>query len=147
MARLPGAGDWAKLTGILLEGRMQVDGRQAVAVGIGVNVAFSPQIEGRLVASLADLGCAADRDVVLAALASCFARWQAVFGRGEGFAAIRRAWLERAFPVGTPLRVGLPSGETAGRFAGLESDGRLVLDTGAGMVHVDAGDVFLTPGD
>lgn len=146
MARAGTHESYAKLSGILLEGRMLADGRQAVAIGIGVNIVDAPLIEGRAVASLAALGAAVDRDRVFGALAMAFARWLAAFAHGEGFAAIRAAWMERALPHGAALTINLPNGAQSGRFAGIDATGRLLLDTGQGMVHVDAGDVFLTEG-
>lgn len=145
MARPGPDAPWSKLSGILLEGRFLEAGRQAVAIGIGVNIVHGPALPVRQATALAALGARMGRDALFYALGAAFAERLDQFARGKNFAAIRTAWLERAFPSGTGMSVKLPSGEKSGRFAGIDVDGRLALDTGAGLVHVDAGDVFLAP--
>ncbi len=127
-----------KLTGILLD--RQCD---AVVIGVGINIAHHPDLPDRPTASLAMLGYATTPDVVLNAVAEAFARWLDIW-RAD-FAAVRRAWLDRAHPAGTPLNAALPDGSRiAGTFDGLTEDGALRLrlpDGGVRVIH--AGDVFL----
>ena len=61
---------------------------------------------------------------------------------GAGFAAIRDAWLARARGVGQPIRVRLPGETLEGRFAGLDSDGALLLDRPDGRRRIASGEVF-----
>jgi BirA family biotin operon repressor/biotin-[acetyl-CoA-carboxylase] ligase len=62
------------------------------------------------------------------------AQWQG----GEGFRAIKKAWLHHAHELGTRLTVG---GET-GNFAGLADDGSLLIDLDDGTrMSIHAGDV------
>lgn len=128
----------AKLAGILLERESE-----ALVVGIGVNLAKAPVIEGRATVSLAELGPAPDRDLFATALAASFAleleRW-----RSYGLGPLTRRWQAAAHPVGTPLTVA-PPGETAvsGSFDGLTEDGALRLRLADGTMRVmHAGDVF-----
>lgn len=132
----------AKLNGILLE--READ---ALVVGIGVNLAQAPSIEGRATSALASLGPTPDRDLFASALAASFAleltRW-----RSYGIEPLTRRWQAAAHPVGTPLTVA-PPGEPpfTGTFDGLDDDGALRLRLADGVTRVmHAGDVFFADG-
>lgn len=133
----------AKLAGMLLEGRMLAANKQAVAIGIGLNVTDAPEVEGRQTTSLAALGSSATRRDVFRLLSDRMASTLKTFANGSGFFAIREAWSRRALAPGTRITVKLASGERAGRFAGIDAQGRLILDASDGVIHVEAGDVFL----
>lgn len=129
----------AKLAGILLE---RVG--ESVIVGIGVNLAQAPQVEGRETMALTAFSPAPDRDHFAASLASQFAlelqRW-----RSFGIEPMIRRWLAAAHPLGTALAVGEP-GEAAlkGRFMGLTADGALQLGLADGTTRtIHAGEVRL----
>lgn len=126
----------AKIAGILLE---RVD--QRVVVGIGVNLASAPQVEGR---RTADLGGALSPQAFAPLLAASMARMLNLW-RTAAPDAFARAWLVRAHPLGTPLNVHANADEiTSGEFAGIEPDGALRLLTPGGTVEVvRAGDVAL----
>ncbi len=130
--------DGAKLAGILLE-RLS-DG--AVLAGIGINVAFKPDNTPYPVTSLRALGCSAGPDDVLDALidrlAAGWTAWEA-----DGFAPVLARWRARGPDLGAKLRVRLETGIVTGAFAGLGTDGRLLLDTEAGRRTLVAGDVLL----
>lgn len=129
----------AKLAGILLER----DGDTVIA-GIGVNLAYAPDIPGRHTISLAQFGPAPDRDGFAADLARNFAdglaRW-----RADGPASTIALWLAAAHPEGTPLTLHAVDGEkVGGAFAGLEADGGLRLRLADGALRViHAGDIML----
>jgi len=129
----------AKLSGILLE-----RAGEAVIVGIGVNLAQAPAVEGRETIALSAFGPAPDRDLFAASLARHFdaelERW-----RSYGLEPLIRRWQAAAHPLGTPLAVGEP-GETPlqGTFAGLASDGALQLRLADGTTRtIHAGEVRL----
>jgi BirA family biotin operon repressor/biotin-[acetyl-CoA-carboxylase] ligase len=129
----------AKLAGILLE---RVG--DTVIVGIGVNLAQAPSVEGRETLALSAFGPAPDRDHFAAALARQFAleleRW-----RSFGIEPMIRRWLAAAHPLGTALAVGEP-GENPlqGRFMGLTADGALQLGLSDGTTRtIHAGEVRL----
>lgn len=136
--------DGAKVSGILLESEMTAAGSTAwVVLGIGINLASAPDGTDYPATSLAAKGQRhVGAEAMLETLAEAFLAWYEEWRSGAGFAALRRAWLARAHPAGTPLRVRLEREEMAGRFAGLEEDGALMLDTAVGRVRVGAGDVF-----
>lgn len=129
----------AKLAGILLEAQ----GR-AVVVGIGVNLAASPDLADRATTSLAALGLAIDRDAFADALAHQFAleleRW-----RSAGLEPLLRRWQAAAHPPGTALLVGDVSSEPIrGTFIGLAADGALQLALADGTRRtIHAGEVRL----
>ncbi len=139
--------DGAKLSGILLE---RID--DAVVVGVGVNLAHHPDLPDRRTTSLAAHGVTVSAEVFAERLADGFARWLQRW-RGEGFEAVRAAWLARAHPIGTALSAHLPDGSAVqGLFDGLDADGALNLrpsrslgralaEGGRRVIH--AGDVFL----
>lgn len=129
----------AKLAGILLE-----RAADAVIVGIGVNLAQAPRVEGRVTIALSAFGPPPDRDHFADALARQFdlelERW-----RSFGLDPMLRRWLAAAHPHGTPLAVGEP-GEVPlqGRFAGLSADGALQLALSDGTTRtIHAGEVRL----
>ena len=133
----------AKLCGVLLE---RVG--DAVIVGIGVNLAVAPHVEGRETIALSAFGPAPDRDAFAASLARQFDlelhRW-----RSAGLAPLVRRWLAAGHPLGTGLLVGEPGDEPIrGEFAGLTDDGALQLRRADGTTHViHAGEVRLAPRD
>lgn len=129
----------AKLCGVLLE-----RSGDSVIVGIGVNLAAAPQVEGRSTIALSAFGPAPDRDTFAAALARQFdleiERW-----RTFGLDPVIRRWEALAHPSGTALAVGEP-GETPleGQFAGLDPRGALQLRLADGTTRtVHAGEVRL----
>ena len=127
----------AKMSGILLEhvGTIMV-------IGIGMNVQHAPSDTPYPATSLMASGSpAATPETVLPVLLDAFARrladWQAA-----GFAGTRAAWLERAHPCGSPIKVTIGDRSISGRFADLASDGALIVDTPEGQQRIVAGDVL-----
>ena len=129
----------AKLSGILLE-----RAEDAVVIGFGVNLARHPAGLERAVTSIAAHRDAPDAAEFLETLVEAFGRWLGRW-RGEGLAPIRARWLERAYPIGTPIRAHLPEGDSVdGLFEGLDMSGALILRLASGARRViHAGDVFL----
>ena len=129
-----------KLAGILVEAEER-GGDLAAAVGIGVNVARTAQ-EGA--ASLAGLGADLTADEMFDRLGPTFEGWLGRWDGGAGFAAVRAAWLAGAAPFGTPVRVRAGRETIAGRFAGLDDDGALLVGLADGRVRrIAAGEVMM----
>lgn len=129
----------AKIAGILLERT-----GDAVVVGIGVNLAVAPQVEGRETAALVDLGFTLDRDGFANELAASFAAELRCWRQG-GLDPVVSRWQAVAHPPGTPIVVGEP-GEVAltGTFAGLDRQGALILARADGTRQsINAGEVRL----
>ena len=113
--------DGGKIAGILLESAIGQDGLvEHVVAGIGVNVTFAPQDLPRL-AGLRD---------------------RLAQGRRDGFATVRREWLAKAGPLGAEVDVRLGEGLVRGRFAGLDREGALLLDTAEGPRKIVSGELL-----
>jgi BirA family biotin operon repressor/biotin-[acetyl-CoA-carboxylase] ligase len=131
----------AKLGGILVEGGTTAAGESWLVAGIGINLAHHPDGLDRRVTSLAALGVAPPPpETVAGLLAEAMAQRLAAF-RAGGLAPLLDAWSSRAIAAGTPITVQGTSGALAGRYAGLDHDGALLLATEAGTRRVVAGDV------
>ncbi|EAS51152.1 biotin--acetyl-CoA-carboxylase ligase [Aurantimonas manganoxydans SI85-9A1] len=137
-----------KTVGILLESERLPDGRMAVVVGCGINVAHVPDDTPYPVTSLALEGATHDLEAVFGAVAAEMERVLAIFAGGRGFSAIRNEWLAHAVGVGQPCRVNLADAVLTGRFEALDEHGLLLLRDAAGRVTaVSAGDLFFLERD
>ena len=122
----------AKLSGILLEAE-----RDAVVIGIGVNLVSAPDLADRK-------SPAPDRDAFAESLATHFAT-ELERCRTYGLEPLIRSWTAAGTPKGTTVSVHEPDGgKVSGKFDGLEADGsmRLRLADGTSRV-IHAGDVIL----
>lgn len=123
--------DGRKLGGILIEAASGEGGELAwLVIGFGANLGGAPELEER---EAAGLGSAAGPDEAAASLLERLEHWRRV-RLLEGFAPVRRAWLDRAHPPGTHLRLRVGGQELGGAFAGLSDDGALLLQAN-GRVH------------
>jgi BirA family biotin operon repressor/biotin-[acetyl-CoA-carboxylase] ligase len=131
--------DGGKIAGILLESAVGQTGQvQHVVAGIGVNVGFAPQLpEMRYPGAALGGTVEAALERLLAALAMRLAEW-----RARGFATVRSAWLAKAGPIGAEVDVRLGEGLVSGRFAGLDPEGALLLDTASGPRRIVSGELL-----
>jgi BirA family biotin operon repressor/biotin-[acetyl-CoA-carboxylase] ligase len=131
--------DSGKVAGILPESAIGQDGKaEHVVVGIGVNVGFAPQLpEMRYPGAMLGGTVESALEKLAAALAVRLDQW-----RRDGFDAIRAAWLAKAGPVGLDVDVKLGEELVQGRFAGIDNDGALLLDTPAGPRKIVAGELL-----
>jgi BirA family biotin operon repressor/biotin-[acetyl-CoA-carboxylase] ligase len=115
-----------KLAGVLAE----TDGAGAVAVGIGLNVAWAPPGAARLGE---DVGRNAVLDALLASLAGWLDRTPAEVGS---------AYRSACVTLGRHVRVDLVDGESfEGTAADVDDDGRLLVEVNACLRTIDVGDV------
>jgi BirA family transcriptional regulator, biotin operon repressor / biotin---[acetyl-CoA-carboxylase] ligase len=131
--------DGGKIAGILLESAIGQTGQvQHVVAGIGVNVGFAPELpEMRYRGSALGGSVETALEKLTAALAARLAEW-----RREGFATVRAAWLAKAGPLGAEVDVKLGDGLVRGRFAGLDREGALLLDTASGPRKIVSGELL-----
>lgn len=131
--------DGGKIAGILLESAVADGGRVLhVVAGIGVNVGFAPQLPDMRYPGAALGGTVESAlETLAAALARRLAEW-----RREGFATVRAAWLAQAGPLGAEVDVKLGEGLVRGRFAGLDREGALLLDTADGPRRIVSGELL-----
>jgi BirA family biotin operon repressor/biotin-[acetyl-CoA-carboxylase] ligase len=128
-----------KVAGILLESSIGQGGLvEHVVAGIGVNVAFAPQLpEMRYPGAALGGSVEAALGNLAQALARRLAEW-----RRHGFETVRAAWLAKAGPLGADVDVRLGEELVRGRFAGLDREGALLLDTTAGPRKIVSGELL-----
>lgn len=132
-----------KTCGILVEGESLPDGRHALVIGIGVNVAVMPDNPLYPVTCIREQGSAASPEELFAHLFASMAEMLGAWDRGRGIREITARWREVACGIGEKITVNLPDRSISGHFAGIDDNGLLMLDTGAGrMMTIAAGDVF-----
>lgn len=131
--------DRRKLAGILVEGERVADGTFVAAIGIGVNCASHPAAPAYPATDLASAAITLTPLELLEGLARAMNgridQW-----RRDGFAAVRTDWLARSFGIGEAMHVRTPE-EIEGRFAGIDAQGRLLLETALGVCTIAAGDL------
>ncbi len=130
-----------KICGILLEAAPVKNGLvEWLVIGIGINVAHFPDNPLYPATSLAQEGANTELSETLEALLEGLYGWRKIL-RTEGFASIRKAWLERAKKG--PIEARLPNETIKGEFKGLDEHGRLILNLLDGSEKaIAAGDVF-----
>ncbi|MBK8457039.1 MAG: biotin--[acetyl-CoA-carboxylase] ligase [Phyllobacteriaceae bacterium] len=137
--------DGAKINGVLLESERLPDGRMAVVVGCGVNVAHHPDDTLYPATSLRACGLETSVETVFERLVAALDRRLAQWDAGRGFALVREDWLRAARGIGEPVRVRLSDQTITGRFAELDAEGYLWLDLANGdRRRISAGDLFFT---
>jgi BirA family biotin operon repressor/biotin-[acetyl-CoA-carboxylase] ligase len=132
-----------KVAGMLLEniGNPSKPGT-TVVIGTGINLASHPDNLPQPAISLDAYGLTVTPGQALQVLAATTQEWLQRWGEGATFPTIRRAWLDRAGPLGRPLVVKIQGLELHGDYAGLDSEGALRLRTPEGEQRITAGDVF-----
>lgn len=135
--------DRRKVSGILLEGEKLADGRYALVIGIGVNIAFKPEGTPYPATCLADHGLHVSPDQLFAYLFETMGTMLTLWNSGSGIADVVARWSAHACGIGEKITVNLPDRSIGGIFKGIGPDGVLILDTGAGgLMPIAAGDVF-----
>ena len=124
-----------KIAGILLE---HID--EVTIMGVGLNVLEAPSNAAYKTTTIVANGGIASvdsaRDILLDRLRRHLSAWHA-----DGFSPIRVQWLNRSYPIGAAIRASSAGEPVTGRFAGLDLDGALLLDTPHGRQRISAGDV------
>ncbi len=133
-----------KGAGILLESKIADGAMEWLVLGIGVNVEAYPEDLEPPATSLRFEGTPGDVTAVrvLEAFAPHFMsrvnRWL-----DDGFAPIRRSWLNHAYGLGEQIGVDLSRERLEGRFKDLDENGTLILELpDGGTRSVAAGDVY-----
>jgi BirA family biotin operon repressor/biotin-[acetyl-CoA-carboxylase] ligase len=137
--------DGRKVAGILVE-RLETPQGPAAVVGIGLNVSTRPdELPVATATSLAAAGAAdLDRTSLLLSLLTTLGRRYDAWARSAGDPAsgVLEDYRRQCVTLGRQVRVHLPAGEVLeGTAIGVDSDGSLVVGSGARRVSVSAGDV------
>jgi BirA family biotin operon repressor/biotin-[acetyl-CoA-carboxylase] ligase len=123
-----------KVAGILIEAR-PLDGWAVLGIGLNVTTEeFPPELHAT---SLALAGATMSHDEALAALLDTLERWLAASP-----SSVLAAWRERDALLGRTVR--WANGSNQGTAAGVDETGALIVETPAGSVLLDAGEVHLT---
>ena len=136
-----------KIAGILLESSGQGGHVDALVIGIGVNLAATPDAALLEAGALAPVSLLGETGIVitpedfLTRLAQHFAHWEAQFTT-YGFAPIRTAWLQHAARIGQSMTARVMRDEITGIFVEIDMDGQLVLETPKGRQQIAAADIF-----
>ncbi|PHR19624.1 MAG: biotin--[acetyl-CoA-carboxylase] ligase [Hoeflea sp.] len=135
--------DGHKTSGILIEAEQLADGRRAVVIGCGINVAHRPDTGLYPSTCLADQGSAITPQELFARLVVSMDSVLKDWDEGRGLAQVRQAWIDRAEGIGKPVTVNLPDRQIHGLFDGIDDEGRLMLAMPDGETQMIAsGDVF-----
>lgn len=138
----------AKMGGILVESTSARGSPGFLAiVGFGLNLSSHPDDLGRAATSLACHAPVQAPTTLLDALTAQFPTWLDVWKNGDDFAAVRRAWMERAGPVGEPITVNAPTGPISGTYRGLAESGALLAEVNGQVREINHGDVALGGAD
>ena len=129
-----------KIAGILLEAEIKGDNIDWVVAGIGVNLV---PVSLETATSLAQEGAKAVMPgQILEKLAERLKYWLDLW-QTNGFAPVRKAWLNRAAGIGGALTARLPDGEIRGIFSGINEEGALILSLPDGGTRlVSSGEVY-----
>jgi BirA family transcriptional regulator, biotin operon repressor / biotin---[acetyl-CoA-carboxylase] ligase len=132
-----------KIAGILLESEIGDSENLAFLVaGVGINLVSAPPDAEYPAISVVGAGCAPPTPgAMLATFVRHFDDW-ADRWRAKGFGPVREAWRACATALGEPIRVRLETAILQGRFADIDQQGALLLETENGLRHISAGDVF-----
>lgn len=136
--------DGKKLSGILLESfPCEIDGKQWVVVGVGVNVDSYPNQVQYPATCLTEAGVElVSAKIVLSRFIhhfiECYNEWS-----NKGFAPIRRRWLSYAWGLKKEITARLPDEEIAGIFQDIDASGSLIVKDKKGHKNiVHAADIF-----
>jgi len=140
--------DSRKLGGVLVESRVESQGRCVVVIGVGINVAMPADVLASVSdwhTGAADLRCAADCAAPMrnSLVASVVAELGALFSdyeRGSASAWLT-GWSELDYLRGKAVRIESETSSFCGIAEGIDSDGALLVVTGEGEARrVLAGD-------
>ncbi len=131
-----------KVCGILLDLAAEPDATvRWVVIGTGVNLAAAPILPERKTACLRDEGVEPPPPEVFArSVLAAIGYWH-----DRPAIKVHAAWLARAHPIGTALRVRYSGDDLVGTFGGLTAEGHLLLRTGTGLRTISSGEVLLAP--
>jgi BirA family biotin operon repressor/biotin-[acetyl-CoA-carboxylase] ligase len=135
-----------KAAGILLESKAARDrqGLEYLLIGMGVNIQSHPDDTPFPATSLRFEGCSPDvtETALLEAFSRAFLSWVNRW-LDDGFAPVRKAWLNHAARKGEEIEVKLDKETLEGVFDDLDEEGHLLLKLADGRTRtISAGDVF-----
>ncbi len=111
-----------------------------LVVGLGANLTHAPVLAERETAAIGPTSPPPEQ--VAAEVLDRLAHWYGVV-EAEGFAGVRAAFLARAPRQGSGMTLRLPHARLAGRFAGIDEQGGLLLEADGAVRSFAVGEVLL----
>lgn len=137
--------DGKKVSGILIEAENLPDGRHAVVIGCGVNVAHKPDNPLYPAITLGEAGATSSPESLFAHLLQELAAVLSVWDEGRGVPAVVTEWKRHVKGIGNPITVNLPDRSISGVFSDIDDDGLLLLRLPTGeLMRIASGDVFFS---
>jgi BirA family transcriptional regulator, biotin operon repressor / biotin---[acetyl-CoA-carboxylase] ligase len=135
---------FAKAGGILVESTTLREGSGFLAVlGFGLNLVAFPDAVGREATCLARHGTPPDSRTLVTVLSERITDWLETWNCGKNFSAVRKAWMDRAGPIGEPITINTKTGTLAATYRGLADTGALLADVDGNVREISYGDVAL----
>lgn len=117
-------------------------GLEWLAAGFNVNVAVAPSALGFDAAAVQMEGeCEVTGSLLLESFGRQFLGWADRWAN-EGFAPIRKAWLQRAVGIGDDVELEAAGSRHAGRLLDVADDGALLLGRGGAVERISLRDAF-----
>jgi len=136
----------AKCAGLLVEGASLPDMRFACVVGVGVNCLCAPTGVSYPTGVLTtESGGAIDAQALFERLIERFDEALRTWRAGEGFEAVRSAWLAHAAALGERVTVESGGRRRDGTFEGLDGAGRLLFRGESGIEGIESADLWISP--
>ena len=137
--------DGKKVSGILIEAENMLDGRQAVVIGCGVNIAHRPDNPLYPSITLNEAGATTSPESLFAHLLQELADTLSVWDEGRGVAAVVQDWKRHVKGIGSEITVNLPDRSISGLFSDIDDSGLLQLKLPNGeLMRIASGDVFFS---
>jgi BirA family biotin operon repressor/biotin-[acetyl-CoA-carboxylase] ligase len=138
---------YRKLGGILIELQGEALGPAAAVIGVGLNFQLAPEVKGRINQAVTDVREAGayrvGRNELLGLLLQHLIPVLREFEQ-HGFGPLRREWQEAHAYDRRPVALLAPSGtRELGSVVGVDEDGALLVDCGAGPRRFAAGEISL----
>jgi BirA family biotin operon repressor/biotin-[acetyl-CoA-carboxylase] ligase len=133
----------AKAAGILVETGVGTNNAlDWICIGMGVNIAAKPSLPDRATSCLAEyLGAPPAPEALAQSLLERLAHWHGIRLQ-QGFAPIREAWLLHAPAMGAAISLKRDGALIEGNFAGLSSEGGLLLAKDGKVQLILAGEII-----
>lgn len=134
--------DGAKVAGILLESQKRPDGRNAVIIGMGVNVVSAPEGLPYPANSLRALGAEISAETIFGALSDEWVVTYELWDNGRNIGDVLRLWRASAAGIGAEVAISGDSGVVRGVFESIDESGRLIVRSNDNSrIAITAGDV------
>lgn len=134
-----------KIGGILLESEYIGGELDFVVIGMGLNIAKTPNGMEAQATSFADFEVEADLAEVQKLLVEAFAEYLETWvdsSESGGFERIGNLWMQYAAYIDEEISVKLPEGEVRGTFRGMNAKGEMILEVAGAEKTYSSAEIF-----